>query len=125
MPQAAAKYPVGTRVTVRRAMHWSGKKGVVAETRVRKRDGSVAYTIAIDGGGQVMVSEGQLDFGRLDVTRNFKRERRYAPSACAKGSFRAKKTKNGTLLTFCCPRQKWKRGRCAVGMKLQSVGRPR
>jgi hypothetical protein len=68
-----------------------------------------------------------MGLGRIDVTKNFRRERQMSPKACAVGSFRAKKTKSGALLTFCCPKGKWnrKRKRCRVGMKLQSMARPR
>lgn len=44
-------------------------------------------------------------------------------TSCAKGSYRVKPTSSGTALTrFCCPKGKWKRGRCVGGMKLQAVG---
>lgn len=49
-----------------------------------------------------------------------------SPGSCAVGSFRTKKVK-GRLLTFCCPKGQWqpRKKRCKVGMRLQSLGRPR
>jgi hypothetical protein len=66
-------------------------------------------------------------FGKVDVTKNFRRQRKRAPSSCAAGSYRAKKTKSGHLLTFCCPKGKWnaKRKTCKVAMELQSIGHRR
>lgn len=39
-------------------------------------------------------------------------------SQCARASFRTKKVGSRTRLTFCCPRGRWKRGRCRSAMKL-------
>lgn len=67
---------------------------------------------------------GSGPFGKVDVTKNYRRRRKRAPSSCAAGSYRAKKTKSGHLLTFCCPKGKWNRKRktCKVSMDLQSIG---
>lgn len=66
-------------------------------------------------------------YGKVDVTKNYRRERKRAPSSCAAGSYRAKKTKSGHLLTFCCPKGRWDRKRkvCRTAMALQSIGRRR
>jgi hypothetical protein len=61
---------------------------------------------------------------RLDVTKNYRRARQFAPSKCARGSFRTI-TRGKIKLVICCPRGQWKRGRCRVGTKAQSILRPR
>jgi hypothetical protein len=59
---------------------------------------------------------------RVDVTKNYRRERQFSPTHCAAGSFRMKEVgEHGTKLVLCCPAGKWKRKRCKVGMKVQSV----
>lgn len=41
---------------------------------------------------------------------------------CARTSYRMKATRGG-MLRFCCPKGKWRKGRCAKGqMKLQAKG---
>lgn len=59
-----------------------------------------------------------------DVTKNFVRERQFPPAKCAKGSFRT--IRSGKVkIVICCPKGKWRRGRCAVGTRAQSILRPR
>jgi hypothetical protein len=42
-------------------------------------------------------------------------------ASCAKGSFRIKANPT-TLVRMCCPKGKWKRGKCVGGMRLQAIG---
>jgi hypothetical protein len=41
--------------------------------------------------------------------------------SCAKGSFRIKANPT-TLVRMCCPKGKWRRGKCVGGMRLQAIG---
>jgi len=53
----------------------------------------------------------------------FCRERQMAPGRCAPGSTRTvKRGKN--RIVVCCPKGRFKRGRCTVGMRAQSILRP-
>lgn len=61
---------------------------------------------------------------RVDVTKNYERHRQFPPSRCAKGSFRTI-TRGKVKLVVCCPRGKWRRGRCTVGTRAQSILKPR
>lgn len=56
----------------------------------------------------------------IDYTKNY-RWVRVSKAKMAKGSFRVKRVRGG-LLRFACPKGKFKRGRCKVGMKLQARG---
>jgi len=60
---------------------------------------------------------------KIDVTRNYYRARVLSPNVCAKPSFRIKtlSKRKGIKATVCCPKGKFKRGRCKVGTVLQSV----
>jgi len=49
------------------------------------------------------------------------RRRLMNPKLCAKGSFRTKVLPNGKSLVVCCPRKKWRSGRCSVGTRGQSL----
>lgn len=70
---------------------------------------------------------------RIDVTKNWLRERLRSPRACDPASFRAvrrqsrKHGSRGVLLTFCCPRGSWmpRARRCRRSMVVQSLARPR
>lgn len=59
-----------------------------------------------------------------EVTENFIRRRVLAKRGCAKGSFRTVK-RGATRIVVCCPRGKWRGGRCTVGMRAQSILRKR
>lgn len=61
---------------------------------------------------------------RVDITKNFRRERQFAPSKCAKGSLRTI-TRGKVKIVICCPKGKWRRGRCRVGTRAQSILKPR
>lgn len=61
-----------------------------------------------------------------DVTKNFIRERQMAPSRCARGSFRMKSIgRHGRKIVVCCPKGHFRRGRCSVGVRAQSLLTPR
>lgn len=61
---------------------------------------------------------------RVDVTKNFRRERQFSPKLCARGSFRTI-TRGKIKLVICCPKGKYRRGRCSVGTRAQSILKPR
>ena len=54
---------------------------------------------------------------------HFCRERQMSPGRCAKGSTRTVK-RGSTRIVVCCPKGKYTRGRCRVGMRAQSILRP-
>jgi len=54
---------------------------------------------------------------------HFCRERQVSPSKCAKGSTRTVK-RGAARIVVCCPKGKFRRGRCTVGMHAQSILRP-
>ena len=62
----------------------------------------------------------------IDRTANFTRHRQREPRTCAKGSFRTIK-RGKTRIVVCCPRGKWSKRsrRCRVGMRAQSILKPR
>ena len=47
--------------------------------------------------------------------------RQFNPKKCDSHSFRVKKVGKNTKLIVCCPKNKFKKGRCVVGMKTQSI----
>lgn len=49
--------------------------------------------------------------------KGYRTKRLMAKRACARGSFRTKKLSARTRLIVCCPRGKWSRKHCRVGMK--------
>ena len=54
------------------------------------------------------------------MLRERKRKRLFSPKKCARGSFRT--VKHGKKwIVICCPKGKFKRGRCAVGPRAQSM----
>lgn len=57
---------------------------------------------------------------RIDVTKNFIRERQISPNKCAKRSFRTKAVSKNTRLIVCCPKGYYSKNRCRSGMILQS-----
>jgi len=61
---------------------------------------------------------------RRDVTRNFIRERQFPPSRCDRRSFRTIK-RGKVKIVICCPKGQWRRGRCKVGTRAQSILKPR
>lgn len=61
---------------------------------------------------------------RVDITKNFVRHRQMPPEACAAGSFRTIK-RGKVSIVVCCPKGQYKRGKCRVGMRAQSILKPR
>ncbi len=59
-----------------------------------------------------------------DVTKNYVRHRQFAPAKCAKKSFRTIH-RGDVKMIVCCPRRKFVRGACRVGMRVQSILQPR
>lgn len=59
-----------------------------------------------------------------DVTKGYIRERQMMPAKCAKKSFRTIQRRD-LKLVVCCPKGKFSRGACRVGMRVQSILRPR
>jgi hypothetical protein len=63
------------------------------------------------------------------LTKNYRWTRTDdAPKACARTSYRVKRSALGrVLLRFCCPRGKWdaKRKKCRTRIRLEAIGRPR
>lgn len=58
---------------------------------------------------------------QVEVTKNYRRTRMRNPRSCAKGSFRTMTVNHDTKMIVCCPKGKLsKRGRCKVGMVVQS-----
>jgi len=55
----------------------------------------------------------------IDTTKNYRWKRVRSGRGCAKRSYRVKQV-GSALLRFCCPKNKWRRGRCSGGMKLQA-----
>lgn len=67
-------------------------------------------------------------YGTPKPTKNWKWKPVKSPKTCDRKSFRILKVGKGArrrLLRVCCPRGKFSRGVCSVGMKLQSVAQPR
>ena len=60
----------------------------------------------------------------VDVTKHYRWKRVKSGAGCAKSSFRVKRTRGG-LLRFCCPKGRWRHGRCSVSMKLQAKAKRR
>lgn len=59
---------------------------------------------------------------RLDVTKNLYRARIRDPKTCDANSFRVKTlSEKGIKATICCPRGKFKGGKCKVATVIQSV----
>lgn len=56
----------------------------------------------------------------VEVTKNYTRRRKMSPRRCSPRSFRTKRLSKHRTIVVCCPKGHWKRGRCQVGMKLQS-----
>jgi hypothetical protein len=62
---------------------------------------------------------------KIDCQKTVCRERLMSPKMCAKGSFRTKRVgSKKAKVVVCCPRGKWRKGRCSVGMKAQTLLRP-
>jgi len=62
-----------------------------------------------------------------EVTKNFIRTRVRNPRTCDPRSFRVVDVgrKGHTKIVVCCPRGKFKNGRCRVGMVRQAILRPK
>ena len=60
---------------------------------------------------------------KVHTTKNYHRARIRNPSVCAKLSFRIKtlSKRKGIKAVVCCPKRKFKLGRCGVGTIIQSV----
>ncbi len=63
---------------------------------------------------------------KIDCQKTVCRERLMSPKKCARGSFRTKRvgSKSQAKVVVCCPKGKWRKGRCSVGMKAQTLLRP-
>jgi hypothetical protein len=57
----------------------------------------------------------------LDITKNEIRYRIESPAGFDKENFRRKKISNGVSLLIGCPDGKFKKNKCKVGMKTQSL----
>ncbi len=68
------------------------------------------------------MKRGGIDCG--SGSAQFCRERQFAPSNCAPGSTRTVKSGRARVIT-CCPRGHYRRGRCLVAIKAQSILRPK
>jgi hypothetical protein len=63
-----------------------------------------------------------------ETTANWKWKPIKSKASCDRESFRVIKVGKGArrkLLRVCCPKGKFNRGVCSVGMKLQSIAKPR
>jgi len=58
---------------------------------------------------------------RLDIKKTTCRKRVADPKKFDKRSFRTKKVSKRTSIVIGCPRRKFKKGRCSVGTKAQSI----
>lgn len=60
----------------------------------------------------------------MPTPRGYKHRKLSRVASCAAGSFR--RVKSGkALVTVCCPRGKWKRGHCTVGMRAVGLDKPK
>ena len=60
----------------------------------------------------------------MPVPRGYRRKKIASKRGCARGSFR--RIRSGkALLTVCCPKGKYRKGRCRVGTHAISVDKPR
>jgi hypothetical protein len=57
----------------------------------------------------------------VETTKSYVRRRKMAPSHCAPHSFRTIATGKHHKRVMCCPKGHYRRGRCSVGMKTQSI----
>lgn len=62
---------------------------------------------------------------RMHKTKNFIRKRIESPSKFDKNSFRTKEISKHTKIIVACPKGKFKRGKCAVGTRVQAILRKR
>src|SRR5712692_43216 len=79
---------------------------------------------------EIVTPEGKMPkrYGRVDVTRHYKRRRLISPKACDRRSFRVKRVgRHGNFITVSCPNGQWspRRKRCKVGMRAQSIAKKR
>lgn len=58
---------------------------------------------------------------KIHVTKTECRKRVKSPKKFDKKSFRSKRVSKRTRLIVACPKGKFKKGRCSVGMQLQSI----
>jgi len=75
-----------------------------------------------------LAEKGMSHYGRVDVTRHYRRTRLISPKACDRRSFRVKRVgRHGSFVTVCCPKGQWspRRKRCKVGMRGQSFAKKR
>lgn len=56
----------------------------------------------------------------MPIPRGYTEKRKMPASRCARGSFRTVR-RGRARIVVCCPRGKWKRNRCTVGMRAQSI----
>jgi len=60
---------------------------------------------------------------KIRETKNFCRERIASPKKFDKRSFRVLKPNKNTRVTVACPKGKFQKGKCKVGLKTQSIAR--
>ncbi len=87
---------------------------------------SEAYYVLNPDGTQGFKGASMRRYGRVDVTRHYKRRRLISPKA--RRSFRVKRVgRHGNFITVCCPKGQWspRRKRCKVGMRAQSIAKKR
>jgi len=61
---------------------------------------------------------------KIHITKKYKRERKISPKQCSKKSFTIIKLGKKKKAVICCPKGKFKKGKCVVGTKIQSVLTP-
>jgi len=58
---------------------------------------------------------------KIHITKNYIRKRIVSPKKFDKRSFRIKKISKNKKIIVACPKGKFKKNRCSVGMKLQAI----
>lgn len=60
----------------------------------------------------------------MPIPKGYSHKKLGSSRSCAAGSFR--RVRSGkALVTVCCPKGKWKRGRCTVGTRAVGLDKPR
>jgi hypothetical protein len=66
-----------------------------------------------------------MTIGKVHMTKKYKRYRQKSPLKFDPKSFRVKTASRTTKLIIGCPKGKYKKGRCVVGTRVQSILRKR
>lgn len=61
----------------------------------------------------------------VEITKKYIRKRRFSPRKCSPKSFRVKTVSPRTKLVVCCLKGHYKKGRCQIGTRVQSILRKR